>query len=106
MRTFQQDGLPAGRKGVTVSDGWLCKVFICCTERIVLFIYQIFKRDFPPAAASYAPCCVYGSVANDDFAKGIMRVPDMLLILFVFGHGKSPFLDSGRGRQRLLLSPS
>ena len=91
---------------MTVSDGWPCKVFICCTERIVLFIYQIFKRDFPPAAASYAPCCVYGSVANDDFAKGIMRVPDMLLILFVFGHGKSPFLDSGRGRQRLLLSPS
>ena len=48
----------------------------------------------------------HDSVANDDFAKGIMRVPDMLLMLFVFGHGKSPFLDSGRGRQHLLLSPS
>jgi hypothetical protein len=30
----------------------------------------------------------------------------MFLILFVFGHGKSPFLNNGRGRQHLVLSPS
>jgi hypothetical protein len=30
----------------------------------------------------------------------------MFLILFVFGHGKSPFLNNGRGRQHFVLSPS
>jgi hypothetical protein len=29
----------------------------------------------------------------------------MFLILFVFGHGKSPFLNNGRGRQHSVLSP-
>jgi hypothetical protein len=33
-------------------------------------------------------------------------MPDMLLILFVFGHGKSPFLNNGRERQHFVLSPS
>ena len=71
-----------------------------------VFFYQIFKRDFPLAAAPYAPGCVYGSVANNSLAKGIVCMPDMFLILFVFGHGKSPFLNNGRGRQHLVLSPS
>ncbi len=84
----------------------LRKVFICGTEWIVFFFYQIFKRDFPLSAAPYAPGCVYGSVANNSLAKGIVCMPDMFLILFVFGHGKSPFLNNGRGRQHLVLSPS
>ena len=71
-----------------------------------VFFYQIFKRDFPLVAAPYAPGCVYGSVANNSLAKGIVCMPDMFLILFVFGHGKSPFLNNGRGRQHLVLSPS
>jgi hypothetical protein len=59
----------------------------------VFFFYQIFKRDFPLAAAAYAPGCVYGSVANNGLAKGIVCMPDMFLILFVFGHGKSPLSE-------------
>ena len=66
----------------------------------------IFKRDFPLAAAAYASGCVYGSMPNDGLAKNIVCMPDMLLILFVFGHGKSPFLNNGRGRQHFVLSPS
>ena len=62
----------------------------------MLFAYQIVKGYFPTAAAAYAPGCVYGSVTNDDLAKGIVRVLDMLLVLFVFGHGKSPFLNDGK----------
>ena len=62
-------------------------------ESIVFFFYQIFKRDFPLAAAPYAPGCVYGSVANNSLAKGIVCMPDMFLILFVFGHGKSPLSE-------------
>ena len=73
---------------------------------IVFFFYQIFKRDFPFAAAAYAPGCVYGSMANDGLAKNIVCMLDMFLILFVFGHGKSPFLNNGRGRQHFVLSPS
>ena len=57
-------------------------------------------------AVSHAPGCVYGSVANNSLAKGIVCMPDMFLILFVFGHGKSPFLNNGRGRQHFMLSPS
>ena len=34
----------------------------------------IFKRDFPLAAAAYAPGCVYGSVANNGLAKGIVCI--------------------------------
>ena len=49
----------------------------------MLFAYQIVKGYFPTAAAAYAPGCVYGSVANDNPAKGIVRVSDMLLIFFV-----------------------
>lgn len=30
-------------------------------------------------------------ISGDDLTKGIVGIPDMLLILFVFGHGKSPF---------------
>ena len=75
------------------TSGLLRKVFICGTEWIVFFFYQIFKRDFPLAAAAYAPGCVYGSVANNGLAKGIVCMPDMFLILFVFGHGKSPLSE-------------
>ena len=50
--------------------------------------------------------CVYGSVAKDSHAKGVVCMPDMLLIFFVFGHGKSPFLNNGRGQQHFVLSPS
>ena len=72
----------------------------------MFFVYQIVKGNFPAAAAAYAPGCVYGSMANDNPAKGIVRVSDMLLIFFVFSHGKAPFLNNGRGRQHSLLSPS
>ena len=58
----------------------------------MLFAYQIVKGYFPTAAAAYAPGCVYGGVANDNPAKGIVRVSDMLLVFFNLGHGKSPFL--------------
>ena len=58
------------------------------------------------AAAAYASGCVYGSMPNDGLAKNIVCMPDMLLILFVFGHGKSPFLNNGRERQHFVLSPS
>ncbi|WP_445156381.1 hypothetical protein [Faecalibacterium wellingii] len=60
----------------------LRKVFICGTEWIVFFFYQIFKRDFPLAAAPYAPGCVYGSVANNSLAKGIvcMQTDEILRI--------------------------
>ena len=40
----------------------------------MFFFYQIFKRDFPLAAAPYAPGCVYGSVANNSLAKGIVCI--------------------------------
>ena len=72
----------------------------------MFFVYQIVKGNFPTAAAAYAPCCVYGSMENDNPAKSIVRVSDMLLVFFKFGHGKSPFLNNGRGRQHSLLSPS
>ena len=85
-------------KAYYLQDVYKRQVFICGTEWIVFFFYQIFKRDFPLAAAPYAPGCVYGSVANNSLAKGIVCMPDMFLILFVFGHGKSPFLNNGRGR--------
>lgn len=91
MRAFQQDDLTADRKGMEAPGGWLCKVFICGAEWIMLFVHEVVKGDFPAATASYTSCCVYGSVANDNLTKGIVGVPDMLLILFVFGHGKSPF---------------
>lgn len=68
----------------------------------MLFVYEIIKRDFPVAAAAYAPGCVYGSVTNDNLAKGIVRVLDMLLVLFVFGYGKSPFLNDGKRAAALL----
>jgi len=72
----------------------------------VLFRYQVFRPDFPLAAAAYVSGGVYGSVANDSLSKGIVCMPDMLLIFFVFWHGKSPFLNNGRGRQHKMLSPS
>lgn len=43
-------------------------------------------------------------ISGDDLTKGIVGIPDMLLILFVFGHVKSPFLNNGRGRQYFKLS--
>lgn len=103
---FPKHHLTTDEKRIAGHAGLLRKVFICGTEWIVFFFYQIFKRDFPLAAAPYAPGCVYGSVANNSLAKGIVCMPDMFLILFVFGHGKSPFLNNGRGRQHLVLSPS
>ena len=73
---------------------------------LMLFVHEVVKGDFLASAASYTPCCVYGSMPNDGLAKNIVCMPDMLLILFVFGHGKSPFLNNGRERQHFVLSPS
>ena len=86
---FPKHHLTTDEKRIAGHAGLLRKVFICGTEWIVFFFYQIFKRAL--AAAPYAPGCVYGSVANNSLAKGIVCMPDMFLILFVFGHGKSPF---------------
>ena len=59
----------------------------------MLFVHEVVKGDFLASAASYTPCCVYGSVANNNHTKGIVSVPDMLLIFFVFGHGKYPLSE-------------
>ena len=58
--------------------------------------------DFTGRLAAY-------EISQSEFIRQAIRkatMPDMFLILFVFGHGKSPFLNNGRGRQHLVLSPS
>lgn len=53
----QQDSLTADSKGIVNIRGWLCKVFICGTEWVILFVYQIVKGDFPLPAFVYPLGC-------------------------------------------------
>jgi len=101
----QQDSLTADSKRIVNIRGWLCKVFICGTEWVILLVHQIVKGDFPLPAFMYPPGCVYGCVANDNPAKSVVSVLDMLFVFFKLGHGKSPFLNDVKGRQHSLLSP-
>lgn len=63
----------------------------------VLIKYKGGKGDFPPPPRCQHTGCVNGRMVNNNPAKSIMCVLDMLLIFFKFGHGKSPFLNNVRG---------
>ena len=66
-----------------------------CVTRIKfeykLFLGQIFKGDFPFPFGIQHTGSVYGSMANDYPAIGVVGVLDMLFVFFL-GQGKSPFL--------------
>ena len=51
----------------------------------------IFKGDFSFPLGKQHTGSVYGSMANDYPAIGVMGVLDMFFVFFL-GHGKSPFL--------------
>ena len=53
----------------------------------------IFKRDFPLAAAAYAPGCVYGSVSNNGLAKGIVCICVIMFAFNFVGDGLRDALD-------------
>ena len=67
----------------------LCKIFVCGAERDKLLIHQVFKGDFPFPAVTQSHGCVDCRMANDNTAKGVVGMLNVLLI-FQLGHGNSP----------------
>ena len=77
-----------------IGKSWLMlKLCLCVSQGIPLWDMTTMEGD------------VLYLCLEDTFCR-IVCMPDMFLILFVFGHGKSPFLNNGRGRQHFMLSPS
>ena len=57
-----------------------------------LRIHQIVKGNFPFPSPAQLQNCIYGSVPNDNLAKGVKGVLDMHFVGFIFGRGNFPFL--------------
>ena len=98
FRMVQNDGLPAGGKKIFFKLLRLGKLD-------KLLIHQIVKGNFPFPPPAQLQNRIYGSVTNDNLAKGIECVLDMHFVGFIFGHGNSPSLNNNAGRQHSLLSP-
>jgi len=74
-------------------------------EWVKPFFDKIFEGDFPTPFRPQYTGCVYGGVANDNLAKGVVCVLDMLFVGFKIGHGISPFLNMVRGGSTLCCRP-
>src|SRR5699024_2037037 len=51
-----------------------------------LLIHQIVKGNFPFPPPAQLQNIIYGSVTNDNLAKGVKGVLDMHFVCFMFGH--------------------
>ena len=61
------------------------------------YLEAIVNRDFPFPPPAQLQNYIYGSVTNDNLAKGVKGVLDMHFVGFIFGHGNSPSLIIVRG---------
>ena len=97
FRMVQNGGLAAGGKKIFFKLLRLGKLD-------KLLIHQVVKGNFPFPPPAQLQNFIYGSVTNNNLAKGIKCVLDMHFVGVLFGHGNS-LSDNSAGRQHFLPSP-
>mgnify|MGYP005867529065 FL=1 len=98
LRMIQNGGLAAGGKKIFFKLLRLGKLD-------KLFTHQIIKGNFPFPPPAQLQDFIYGCMANNNLAKGIVMCTGYALCRLHLQSWKFPLSDNSAGRQHSLLSP-